>query len=210
MKKIGLLLFLLVAFSQTFAQETVAPSPKKLQQLYLSLGTGTAVTKNEYSNPNGGTAILNFTGAFGPSNIFRVNIQHSGFTNRFGTTPGAFDYLQFGRYDSEFFVSNEGTAISFTYGKRQQINKLVQVQGLAGVGTNFISTFEIDDFGIIDGRWCGTPYIRNYIYPGLLLQAEAMFLPTKFSGLTVGAYANLTPKLPTAGVNLSLNLGLLK
>ncbi|HSI91689.1 MAG TPA: hypothetical protein VK927_11265, partial [Adhaeribacter sp.] len=63
---------------------------------------------------------------------------------------------------------------------------------------------------IADVTFCGTPYINNYVRPGLLIQAEAMFLPGKFAGLTAGAFANLTPKLPSAGLNLSLNLGMLK
>jgi len=85
---------------------------------------------------------------------------------------------------------------------------------MAGLGLNVIQTYDYDsieaDLGTGEAFRCSTPYLQNFYKPGLLLQAEAQFLPSKFAGLTAGAFANLTPKLPSAGVNLSLNLGMLK
>ena len=212
LSKLFFLHFLLLGFAaQAQAQtETVASAPKKLQQLYLSVGTGPAATTHKYSNPLGGAAMLNFTYATGPSNLFRLNIQHSGFTSWLDPAPGPFDFFTFEQYNTEFFVSNTNTAITLSFGKKQRISNLLQIQGLAGLGINSSSTFEIEGMENIEGVRCGNPYIRNYVNPGVLLQAEAMFLPSKFAGCTFGAYANLIPKFSTAGLNVSLNLGKLK
>ena len=190
------------------AQESVAPNAKKLQQLYLSVGTGPAVSTNTDSNPFGGTYLLNFTSAFSFNSAVRLNFQHSGFTNTYDPAPGIFSYLNENDYQGTYFPANESFSISLLYGKKKQLNKLVQLQALGGLGFNIISKLEVSSNGLYLERGSCIPDV--FYLPGALLQAEVMFLPSKFAGLTAGAYVNLTPKLPSTGINLSLNLGLLK
>ena len=210
LNKLSVLPLLFLGFAAQAQTETLASEPKKLQQLYMSVGTGPAVTTQKHSNPFGGAVMLNFTGAFGPSNIYRLHIQHSGFTGWLSTEPGPFDYLTMESYNSNFSPENDNTTVSILFGRKQKVNNLIQIQGFAGLGTNFISTYEVENREIIEGMRCGTQYSHYYVRPGVMLQAEAMFLPSKFAGLTLGAYTNIAPKLTSAGLNLNLNLGKLK
>ena len=137
--KISFLPFFLLSFTAKAQTETLAPAAKKLQQLYVSIGTGPAVTTDKTSNHPGGTYAVNISGAFGPTSVFRLNLQHSIFTNTEMSTPGGFDYLGAHSYYASFNAANESNSISFLYGKRKKINQLLQLQALGGIGFNYVS-----------------------------------------------------------------------
>jgi len=203
LSKLSILPCLFLGLAANAQSETVAPSPKMQPQLYFSLGTGPALTTNKDSHPFGGTYMLNITGACGSGSVYRLNVQHSVFYSEHDTKSGPFTYL--GGYNNSFTAS-ENTSISLAYGWQNKLNDFVLLQAFGGLGFNQTSQFEYpeSDLEIMVDR-------PKYSYaPGLLLQAEAMFLPSKFAGLTLGTYANITPKLPSAGLSLSVNLGLLK
>lgn len=203
--KLYVLPLVLIGFAAQAQTETVAPAPRKLEQLYISVGTGPAITLNNNSHPWGGTYLINFTAKWGTS-LLRLNLQHNEFASKIEAKTNPFSYLKSGRYDSDFFISNENTSVSLAVGLQKKLNNLVQLQGFSGIGFNHISEFQFYDFK--DTHLIDRPF--TFYRPGVLLQAEAMFLPSKFAGLTLGAYANMVSKMPTAGLNFSLNLGKMK
>ena len=206
LSKLSILPCIFLGFAANAQTETVTSAPKMHPQLYLSVGTGPALTTNKDSHPWGGTYVLNITGACGSGSVYRLNVQHSEFFSEHDPKTGPFTYLGSNSYYSPYFTARDNTSISLAYGRQKKLNNFVQLQVLGGIGFNKIS--ELHYYSIGFDRTPSTPEV-TYL-PGILLQAEAMFLPTCFAGLTLGGYYHYVPEISNGGLTLSLNLGLLR
>lgn len=206
LSKLAILPFLFLGFASEAQTETVAPTLKKLQQLYLSVGTGPAITNNENTHPFGGTYLVNFTGIIRSGTMFRLNLQNTRFIHSRETEPGAFTYLGANGYHSSFQNNQVQTSIALEVGKCKKLNNLMQFQALGGVSFNKISNlYFLRLFSESGSDMANVEYL-----PGLLLQAEAIFLPTQFAGLTLGTYYHYVPENSNGGLTLSLNIGRLR
>ena len=210
MKRISLLLGLLVAFNQAFAQETVADRPRKLKQLYLSMGIGGSFTNGNHMNSSGGNSALHITAALPKNNLLRAGIIGVAFPD---TQPASEKWKKDNHRLNMVPMHHLGTYF-LAVGKQYSIEKLLQFQILAGPGyTIFEEPINVHQ-ETLDLVVAAYPVLdcdfKVHKKPGILFQAEAMVLPTRFAGITVGSYYHFVPKISNGGLTVSLNLGLLK
>ncbi|KAA9338871.1 hypothetical protein [Adhaeribacter soli] len=195
------LLFLGASISAIAQSETVASRPKKLQQLYLSIGGGPAFTLNKEARTRGIAFTSDISLALRQQRIFRLGFQISGFTSKDAPKP-------------DLILDNTGfdhslVSPSVSIGKRKKINEKLQIQGLAGASLNLHSYLPyISEEAAAAGTEACIPAFL--VKPGLILRAEAMALPVRFAGLTIGAFYHYVPGISNGGVTLSLNFGLIK
>jgi hypothetical protein len=183
------------------AQETVAPNAKKLQQLYLSVGTGPAFTLNKEARTRGISFTSDISWAIGQERLYRLGLQVSGFASKNSPKPDLI--LDNTGFEHSVFSPN------FSIGKRKKINEKFQIQGLAGASLNLHSYLPyISAEAAAAGAEACIPTLS--VKPGIILRAEAMALPVRFAGLTFAAFYHLMPGISNGGFTASLNLGLLK
>src|SRR4051812_3424419 len=127
MHKIYLLqfIFICLCFSQAIAQtETPDANTKKLQQLYLSVGTGPAFTPNKETRTRGISFKSDISWANGQQRIYRLGLQVSRFTSKDSPKPDLI--LDNTGFEHSIFSSD------ISIGKRKKTNETFQLQGLAG------------------------------------------------------------------------------
>ena len=203
MKKTVLLFILSLSLSSAFAQtETVAKQEKKLQQLYLSAGIGPAFTLNSEARTRGISLMTNTTWALSSNRLYRFGFNITGFANENAPKP-------------DLILDNVGpdfTIISpnFSVGKRKALSKNLQLMGLVGGSVNLLSRsgYISPEQAAAGAEASCIPEL--YVRPGILMQAEALTMPSRFCGFSLAMYYHLMPKISSFGVNLGVNLGLLK
>ena len=210
LSKLSFLPFIFLGFAAEAQTETVAPKAKILQQLYLSVGTGPAVIGNEDRHPFGGNFEVNLTKSICTDYLFRVGFKRNAFVGTFDPETSVLSYLDLG-YNNYFIPSTHINSGQLLVGKRKLVNQFIQLQAFGGLSFNQISkpdrypTWAIETFPAI---W---EYRLEQAYkPGAVIQAEAMFMPTRFAGLTLGGYYHYVPEISNGGLTLSLNLGKLR
>jgi hypothetical protein len=212
MKKLSvvLLALLLGANSLKAQTETVATTPKKLQQLYISAGFGPNTTSNNRYNGFGETLNASITTTLNSNRVFRLGYIHAGLTG-FLAGNGYFTYLK-GGLDRTIYPCHKLNSVYFSAGKRKKINSMLQVQAFGGLSFNQFTRPTDSWYEAMDaGAYISTRFtMESHKLPGVIVQGEAMFLPTQFAGLTLGAYYQYVPGISNGGLTLSLNLGRLR
>jgi hypothetical protein len=200
LKTPALVLLLALSSFRGIAQETVAPKPKKLQQLYFSYGRTLAFTNSRNLHSYGDGVDLKFTAGFQQNWNGRLGALLTGFRDDLSRTPN----LQFigGEIPSHLIITPYAAI-----GKSTSHSKIFQLKGMIGSG------FTIYQEPTILGRTQTGNMIEvnasleTYYQFSLLFQAEAMVVPLRFAGLTLGGYYHFVPHISNGGFSLSLNLG---
>lgn len=210
MKTCNLVFLIGFTFYPVLAQETVTPASKKLQQLYLSLGAGPALNGKNDLHPHGSNFDFNFTATLSSDYLFRLGFKRNAFVGTFDPEPKLFGFLELNEY-SYFIPSTHINSIQFAAGKRKIVNKFIQAQALTGLSFNQISQpDQYPTFALERSPAIWEYHLVRSNQPGAFAQAEIMFLPSRYAGLTLGAYGHYSSAFSNGGLTLSLNLGLLK
>ena len=208
MSKLSFLPLLLLGFVTQAQTERVGSEPKKLPQLYFSFGQGIAFSTSDLVTSTGTDAKLNITTTYPSNNIFRAGFSISSFEDDQPATK-AFKADYPNRNSSPYHTL---VTPYLAFGKRKLINRFFQVHVMGGLSFSWHHGAEnVFRYTILNGI---AGYKENLDYemtdrfvPGLVIQAEAMALPLRFAGLSLGGYYNFIPKISHAGLTFSLNLG---
>ncbi len=197
-----------IGFLAQAQTKTVAPAPKKLQQLYLSTGTGPAIISDNYYRPHGGSFNISASAGFRSGLILTAGLKHADFVESFSQAPkGIYSYLDQFSYHATYFKAKNVKSYYLSIGKRRNINELIQIQATGGISYNAITALPPVGPDFPRELICDLVF---YNKAGALFQAGAMLIPTRFAGLTLGGYYHYIPGNSNFGINLNLNLGLLK
>lgn len=209
MKKTLLLLLACVPGLSAKAQtKTVAPKPQKLQQLYVSVGTGPAFTSDNYYRSHGGGFDYSIGAGFRSDLMLKLGIKNTGFVENFSQSPkGLFAYLNQFSYHTTYFEARTLNSYYAIIGKRRKLCDHMQLQAFAGISYNTISGLPQVGPDFPRELICDLTYAKS---AGAIAQAELMLLPSRFAGLTVGTFFNYVPEYSHGGLTLSLNLGKLR
>ncbi|MBK0402199.1 hypothetical protein I5M27_04340 [Adhaeribacter sp. BT258] len=208
LRPLALLLLSLLSFSAKSQTETVMKQERKLQQLYLSLGVGGSFINSTNMASTGANASLHLTAALPKNKLVRGGLFSSSFAD---TQPASQKWKEDNHRINmvpEHFIGS----YFLTAGKRKQFDKFLQFQAFAGLSyTKYEEPISVHqrtaDFGFF-GTYQVLGYeVKTHHKPGIILQAEAMFLPLRFAGLTLGGYYHFVPKISNGGFTISLNLG---
>jgi hypothetical protein len=208
LSKLAFLPFLLLGFTAKAQTETVGSSPKKLRQLYFSMGLGGSFTNARHMETSGANSTLSLTAALPKNYLIRAGILVAGFMDN----QPASQKWKADNHRINMVPMHRANTYFLAVGKSYVIEKMLQFQVMAGPGyTTYEEPINITqrtaELGFLGSYAVLDSDLKIHQKPGLLLQAEAMFLPARFAGITVGGYYHFVPKISEGGITLSLNLG---
>jgi hypothetical protein len=200
-------LFLLVCLI-SLAEGEPEFQPKKLQQLYLGLGIGGAFTNAVNMHPLGLNTSILLTATFKNNKIVRAGLLYSTFKD----TQTASEKWEEDKHLINMVPFHTLQSFYVAVGKRIVIEKSLQFNFFPGISfTNYEEPINVTqrtaEFGFVGAFQVLDYEVKIHEKPGIILQAEAMVLPFRFAGLTLGGYYHFVPKNSNCGFNLSLNLG---
>lgn len=208
LKNLLAVLLSLFICSEALAQETVVSEPKKLKQLYIGLGSGFGFTSAKYLNNADYVASANLTAAFHNNLVARISYLTVDFPDKLHGIPNGEELKYKG-------PNHLLSTLILSIGKKKTISKNFQVQTFASLSyTNYKEPSNITILPF--SNYSNGQHISGNLVvfqtavhhkPGIILQAEAMFLPLHFAGITLGGFYHFVPEISNGGITLSLNLG---
>ena len=176
-------LFSILATYSAIAQTgAVAPKEKKLQQLYVGLGSQLGITDNQSMNNNGFGVNAYLNVGFISNWNFRSGIVQTNFKD----DMSRFEHVTASPGD---YPKHRFTSTYLLIGKSIEFENVIQLKGMAGpTYTTYREPYDFQGAPLLYLFRTYKTEFRNHYYIGGFVQAEALFMPGKSAGFTLSGF----------------------